>query len=44
MRTLKISLLVFILAITVSAQWEWENIGLAGSYIYDIEIDNTGNM
>ena len=25
MRTLKISLLVFILSITVSAQWEWTN-------------------
>ncbi|MFI5237920.1 MAG: T9SS type A sorting domain-containing protein, partial [Ignavibacteriales bacterium] len=44
MRTLKISLLVFILSITISAQWEWENIGLAGSYIYDIEIDNNGNI
>ena len=25
MRTLKISLLVFILSITISAQWEWKN-------------------
>jgi len=44
MRTLKISLLVLILSTTISAQWEWENIGLAGPYIYDIELDNSGNI
>ena len=40
MRTLKISLIVFILPITISAQWEWEYLGFQGMYIYDIAIDD----
>ncbi|MGB5287080.1 MAG: SBBP repeat-containing protein, partial [Ignavibacteriaceae bacterium] len=44
MRTLKISLLVFILSITISAQWEWEYLGFQGMYIYDIAIDDSGNI
>ncbi|MDY0082339.1 MAG: T9SS type A sorting domain-containing protein [Ignavibacteriaceae bacterium] len=44
MQTIKVSLIVFILSINIYAQWEWENIGLAGPYIYDIEIDNSNNI
>ena len=44
MRTLKISLLVFILSITISAQWEWVYLGFQGIYIYDIAIDDSGNI
>ena len=44
MRILKISFLVFILSSSVSAQTEWEYLGLAGESIWDIEIDGTGSI
>jgi photosystem II stability/assembly factor-like uncharacterized protein len=37
MRTLKISLLVFILSITISAQWEWQNPKPQGNDLVDIQ-------
>jgi photosystem II stability/assembly factor-like uncharacterized protein len=44
MRTLKISLLIFILPITLFSQTEWEYLGLSGEEIFDIEIDGNGNI
>jgi photosystem II stability/assembly factor-like uncharacterized protein len=42
-------LLLFYLIVNVTSQlyaqvYEWENIGLEGSYIYDIAIDDSGNI
>ena len=40
MRTVKISLLVFILQITLSAQWQWQNPTPFGYNLFDIQFVN----